>query len=299
MLLGGRKYSLNAQPGYDNSEYLNENIRNSVMAYTRDKNMSIVMYKDFVKFLGEKGIVAKVEFPPVPINTFERLMYIAKYFHEADSKISDLSEKLWVSDRTISNDLKKLQGDDPIQVCGKKFCIPDTERKNGTLKFESTAHPIFLTENLTQVMVLLKGLKKMSEDDLYKNYAIESASEIWNQLSDYAHRRIKVVLSDLSSEDLSWYESLESERTDSFYTEKKCSTINNSGTAVVMYCIKNEKKFFVEYQETEDNVVYYKDCVVDGYGEDGKSIIVTCSAGKKELILSKILKSAHTVEELL
>ena len=55
-------------------------------------------------------------------------MFIAKYLQDENNRISDLTGKLWVSERTIEEDMKRLRDDvDPIQVCGKKFFISGTE----------------------------------------------------------------------------------------------------------------------------------------------------------------------------
>ena len=54
-----------------------------------------------------------------------------------------------------------------IQICGKVFHIDEVERIRGKIHFSSTAHPLFLTENLSQVIVMLKGLKTMAGNPLY------------------------------------------------------------------------------------------------------------------------------------
>ena len=97
-------------------------------------------------------------------------MFIAKYLQDKEHRISELPDILWVNSRTIEEDLSRLRGiNDPIQVCGKKFYISDTVRQDGRISFQSTAHPIFLAENLTQVLILLKGLR-----EIYAGYVAES-----------------------------------------------------------------------------------------------------------------------------
>lgn len=299
ILLGKKAYSLNSQYGSDESEYLAENIKISVQAYTSDKDMAISMYKDFVEFLRKKGYKIDITFPPIPVNnSFERQMFIAKYFHEENNLIKDLPEILWVGEKTLREDIKKLSGEDPIQVCGKKFCIPDMEKTKGKVVFASTLHPIFLSENLTQIIVMLKGLKAMAENPLYENYAKESASEIWNQLSAYARRRIRTVFKDIMPEELSWYESLKSNREESFYTEEMCGKANYFGCGIVLDCIKNEKSFAVEYSEDGKSVCYINCRVIPNtYRRD--CVMVECNAGEKTLFFNKIIRSAYTPEELL
>lgn len=302
LLTGKVSYSLVSQPGYNESNYLPENIRSCVKAYTSSKDTMIQMYRDFISFLKNKGIDVNIEFPPVPVsNTFERLMFVSKYLQDANHRIGDLEDILWVSSRTIEDDLRRLRGlEDPIQICGKKFIIPDTERKNGRMKFASTAHPIFLTENLTQVIVMLKGLKAMSEDSLYRSYVHETASDIWNQLSDYAKKRIHFVLSELIPDDLTWYESLEADRTgDSFFTERACSQVDFKGSSVILDCLKNGKSFCVEY-EAENTVVLYKDCWINPRKlyRNPNRVTVDCGGESITLILNRVIRSAYTPEEL-
>ena len=104
------------------------NIPACVKAYSRDKDNAIRMFREFVDCLETKGIqFGEIKFPPIPVsNSFERLMFIAKYLQDEKSRVDDLQDVLWISSRQVEEDLKRLRGvDDPIQVCGKKFYIPD------------------------------------------------------------------------------------------------------------------------------------------------------------------------------
>ena len=297
LIKGDGKYSLKSQFDYTNSECLAYNIELSVKRYTRDKDIAINNYKDFCAFLKSKGVEVVVSFPPISVsNSFERLMFISKYLQDPRHKVSELQDLLWVSERTINDDLTKLRGldNDPIQICGKVFKIDDLERGRDVVYFPSTAHPLFLTPNLTQVLVTLKGLKAMSDDPLYAEYARLAATDIWEQLSDYAKTRIHFVLSELLPEDLDWYENLRKQDDEYFYSEYRCSPNGN----VFLDCIKNEKLFCVEY-DTDDGVCLYNDCMfVPGSMEDG-SFEVDSNKGKVRLHFEKILRSAYTAEELM
>lgn len=300
LIIGDASYSLKSQYDYTNSEVLADSIKESVKGYTRDKDMAIKVYRHFLNFLKGKGVdvCAAINcFPEIAIsNSFERLMYISKYLQDPNHKVSELQDKLWVSDTTIKTDLRKLRGEDkdPIQVCGKKFIINDIERGRDVVYFSSTAHPLFLTPNLTQVLVTLKGLKSMSDDPLYSEYARLMATDIWEQLSDYAKARIHFVLSELLPEDLTWYESLKKEDKDSFYSEYRCSTNGN----VFLDCMKNEKTFCIEY-EGDSGVCLYNNCLFVPQSIDNESFEVNCDKGKVRLYFDKILKSAYSVEELM
>lgn len=298
LLIEGKPYSLNSQMGWGNADMLRTNIPACVKAYSRDKDNAIRMFRELVEFLKEKGVqVDEIQFPPIPVsNSFERLMYIAKYLQEPKNRIAELEDNLWVSSRQIEEDLRRLRGvDDPIQVCGKSFYIPDTERRNSRITFASTAHPIFLTENLTQVLVTLKGLKLMAEDPAFTPYAEQTGAEIWNQLSNYAKERIRFVLGELLPEDLSWYESLSEPAPDrNFHTEEMCGRVQSN---VVMDSYKNGKSFCVEYDDSCERI-FYKDChIVPGTLRGGK-VEVETEGEKVTLILDQIVRSAYTIEEL-
>ena len=74
-------------------------------------------------------------------------------------------------------------------------------RQRGRIQFTTTVHPLFLTFNITQVIATLKGLKHMCEDPILGNYALISAKSIWQQLSDYAKKRILYVTEHLLPDD--------------------------------------------------------------------------------------------------
>ncbi len=296
LINGDNAYSLKNRGGYPDSEYLASCIEESVRAYTRNKDIAIKIYKDLKKFLEGKGIKIDINFPTIAIsNSFERLMFIAKYLQDPKHKVSELQDILWVSERTINEDLSKLRGigNDSIQICGKKFKIDDLERHRDTVYFPSTAHPLFLTPNLTQALVTLKGLKAMCDDPLYAEYARLLAADIWEQLSDYAKERIHFVFSKLLPEDLSWYESLQKKDDECFYPETRCGTRVN-----ILDYMKNEKQFCVEYNG-DTGVCLYKDCRFIPRTYDGTSIEVTCNQGRVRLYFDKVLRSAYSIEELL
>lgn len=300
LLKGKKSYCLPQMPGYEESEYLDANIRDSVKALPRGKDTAVSVYKKLVLFLKTKGIDVSAVFPPVPIDSsFERQMFIAKYLQDEDARIEHLEDILWVSERTVSQDLQRLYrgAGDPIQICGRPFFIPDSKREKGQIRSASTVHPLFLAENLTQVIVMLKGLRHMAENPVYARYAEATASDIWQQLSDYAKKRIHFVLTELLPEDLTWYEGLQ-DRNDHFITERDCSVNGN----VWMDCIKNGKPFFVEYRE-DGGTVFYEDCIFiprSLQSSDEEIIIeVQSRQGIKTLQSSRVIRSVYSIEELI
>ena len=295
LLLTESREALLVQPGFEESEYLESNMRGSVKSCVRGKDTAIQVYKDLCDYLKSQGVDVHVQFPPVPVdNTFERLMFLAKYLQDPETKISELPDLLWVSERTIEADLQRLRGlNDPIQICGKPFVVEDVERSAGHVRFASTAHPIFLTENLTQILIMLKGLKKMAADPLYRRYAEASAADIWEQLSDYAQNRIRFVLENLMAEDLAWYDSLarKVEQRRAYMTEREASVSRN----VILDCLKNGKPFCMEYME-EDGPVIYEECFI--LSLQGHVAEIRTGGELKRIDLDRLLRSSYTPEEL-
>lgn len=268
-------------------------IKESVRKYTRNKETAIAIYKVVIQYLQEfHGIEIAIAFPPIPIsNTFERVMFITKYLQDPDHRIGELEEVLWVSSKTIEEDLKLLRGEseNSIQICGNTFRIPDTTRSKGQLSFASTAHPFFLTSNLTQVLVMLKGLKEMSKQPIYEGYAKSMARSIWQQLSDYAKARIFYVGEHLMLEDMEWYRLLEGESGESFFSERMCSSV---GANVMLECLKSGDCCYIEYLEDTGEKAYYKECTVTCIRKE--QCIIVQDGIEYVLELSGILRSAYS-----
>ena len=215
-----------------------------------------------------------------------------------DQILDDLSDELWVSTRTLEEDLARLRGTvDPIQICGIPFVVSDVTRGRGKVEFASTVHPLFLTMNITQVIATLKGLQHMAQDPLMEAYAQVTASQIWMQLSTYAKERILYVADALLTEDASWYRSLQSDADTRFQTEYQCS--HTIGCGVLMDCLKNKKSCFVEYRCDDGNVVFYENCFVR-FGRGGtEEVDLQCDSGAFTIASAQVLRSAYSKEELI
>ena len=287
---------------YGNEEFAPDafacSIAESVKAYSSVKDSAINIYKIFVSYIESKmNVKIDICFPPIPIsNTFERLMFISKYLQNESNLISDIEDILWIGNRTVEEDLNVLRGNkDPIQICGRQFVIDDTTRRYGRLQFASTVHPFFLTCNITQVIVTLKGLKQMSENPLYKSYAISTARAMWEQLSDYAKNRIFYVCENILVDELEWYKKLDTDtkRNNSFYSESYCSTI---GDNVVCECMKAGESCCIEYN-TDDKSEFYTDCKVLKYVDNG--FVIKYKDEELTLERDRILRSAYTKDQLI
>ena len=273
----------------------------TIQSYTSSKRSAIRIFRIFMDFLKEEyGFEGKVTFPEIDISSsFERQMYLAKMIQNEEYDVESLSGKLWVSQRTLEEDLSRIRGisNDPIQICGKPFVVKGIERRNGKVISPSTVHPFFLTFNLTQVIATLKGLRVMSLEPAMKQYAIGSAAAIWQQLSDYAKERILYVMTEIMPEEISWYRELDDVATEMFKTEFQYSS--TEGAEMIMHCMKSDRIFFAEYEKEDGDSILLSNCRCVPRSYTGHEVEVTSDQGNHVLLFSNILRSSYTKEGLI
>jgi len=288
----------------DAKECIALDIRATIKSYARCKDNAIRIFQEYIGFLKSNyGCNIDIDFPPIPVSiSLERQMYILKLLQDRpEMSVEDVSELLLISERTVEADFAKLKGldDDPLQVMGQRLVV-EFDRTNGEIKFPSTVHPLFLTNNLTQIISLLEGLKVQEVKPGFENYARNSAKTMWAQLSDYARNRIIEICCPLLSLDAAWYKELDLEVSqivdkDLFLSERQCSRIEGAGC--VLDCLKNQKSCVVEYLSEDEKVDLYQVSKVTDYNTG--SVWVDVDGRIIELELDKILRSAYSIEELL
>lgn len=290
-------YTVRGDYLYDAEEYAAV-VKDVVSRYTSNKDALIDVLKAYNGYLEhEHGLEIKIDYPPIPIsNTFERLMFIAKFLQDRNHKISELPDLLWQSSRTIEGDLAKLQGrdGDALQVCGREFIVDEMSRSRGRMDFGSTVHPFFLTCNLTQVIVTLEGLKEMCKKPEYKGYALPMAQSIWEQLSDYGKERIYFVTENLLNQEVSWYKTLDGKDSHSFHTERECSQM---GEHVLIDCLKNGEKrtCVIEYGDATHKEFLEEVSIIELL-EEGWKVSV---AGKEQILdREKIIRCSYHKENM-
>ena len=273
-------------------------IRETVRSYSSSKATAIAVLKAFQDHVEDKyGIKADISYPKVDIsNPFERMMYIVKFLQDSEKTTSDLYDEVWVSERTLEDDMANLRGKEPLQVIGKTLLVKDVERSDGKVLFSSTVHPLFLTLNLSQALTMLKGLQKMEREPLCSEFAKVTAAAIWSQLSDYGRNRLLKVLEELLGEDTRWYESLGSVEPELFSTESEIGGMSTK--SAILDCMKNKKPFNVEYQ-SEDGPRWLTGCRVLPRSFTGEGISVISDGKEHFLIYDKIIKVSNLLENLL
>lgn len=225
-------------------------IKDAVKNANNGKDTLIGIFRGFTDFLANQNVNVPISYPPIPLsNAFERQMYILKYFQKKSRTMSSLQDKLWVSSRTLEDDLQVLRnyGDEPVRLLQQEITVP-LLRDDGEIGFKSTAHPILLVPNLTQVMIQLEGLRAMCENPLYKGYAHALAENIWSQLTDYAKDRLRHVVTNVLHQDDSWYEALSDAAQPLFRDERDPSFLHGE----IMNHFKMQKPFYIYLHNVEE-----------------------------------------------
>jgi hypothetical protein len=266
-------------------------IKDSVSSYTRKKLNLINIYKQYIDFLqSEYGIKVDIKFPPVFNNDFDRQMYIIKSLHQRRYSAAELGEELWLSERTITNDLVAME--DGISILGQQMRITRVENVYHQ-KGLNTIHPIFLSANLTQVVVMLKGLESQAQDQAYREYAVRLAANIWRELSDYGRQRILDIYQKLNLNP-EWFDLLEERRNNSLYSsEAGCSYEQGAGN--VLDYLKNGKPCTIEIR-TGKNTKILADCRIRDYS--GDEITVEHASALQHIPIKSVVKVTRYSQEI-
>lgn len=153
----------------------------------------------------------------------------------------------------------------------------------------NTIHPIFLAANLTQIVVLLRGLEHQAQDEAYKEYALRLAANIWGELSDYGRNRIMTVSEQLNL-NRSWFEMLEEKRHTGLYSsEANCS--HEYGKANIIYFLKNGKHCTIEI-DNGDGTEVLEDCLIKSHSS-GNNLSVLHQGDKLLISIDSIISASE------
>lgn len=254
-------------------------IKESVASYVKDHNTAIDIYKRYITFVKKNYfVILDVDFPPTFNSRFDRQMYIVKSIHQRKYQAAEIAGELWFNERTISGDLQELE--DGITILGQKLKIykQDLIYRNTGL---NTVHPIFLAANLTQIVVLLRGLEQQGQDPAYHEYAVRLAANIWSELSDYGRNRIMTVSEQLNL-NITWFDMLEEKRNKGLYsTEANCSY--NKGAGSVLDFLKNGKRCAIEINGLS-GIEIIENCFIKAYLPSPANQLTVLHQGKELII---------------
>ena len=228
-------------------------LRDIICTMKRKSGEEYLILNDFFAFLWDRCRVEIKHFDR-QLTSLERQLSIAKDMHDFNQARTfdrhTVAEKYLVSDRTIDNDLAALR--EGISVMDQKLALKNFRLKNHKVTAVSTMHPLFLTQNLTQIICMLEGLRMMKDNWTMASYVETTAVNIWCQLSDYARDRITGTPVDMMGLDASWYKEIshraESVKDKMFYDEKEAG----DGFGLLMYALKGSLPCSVCYIDPDD-----------------------------------------------
>ena len=229
-------------------QMLRTSLQDIICAMKRKSGEEYLVCNDFFAWLEDR---CKVRVKPFDrqLTPLERQLSIARDLHDfnraGEFDRNEAARKYLVSERTIDADLAALH--DGICVMDQKLALQDFQLRNKKVTAVSTMHPLFLTQNLTQIVCMLEGLRRMEDSWTLHSYARRSAVSIWCQLSSYARDRILETLTDLMDLDRAWYEGIDEEADSQkgrmFYTETEAS----DSFGRLMYALKGDLPCSVVY----------------------------------------------------
>lgn len=255
----------------------------SVQRYTHNKLKARTVYEDFLAFVQSKhNVTISPAFPTIPASSdLERRLLITKMLQGKPKygNQAQLAQDFGVSVRTISKDFDALSGglaDKHLCFLGHSLKI-NYEKVNGKYWTPSSLNPLFLALNLTQALTMLEGLRRMSSDKPFQQYAEVTAGIIWNQLSLYTQNRITEELSQKLDLDADWYNALEEVNVTSFMPE------NQFNKNIILDCLKNGKPVNVLVRSGNDGILPYENCCITDYCGHSLKLLLN---DKSEIVIS-------------
>lgn len=236
-----------------------------------DKALGKEIYSNLVKYLNTNyafDINIDEILDEVIGSPEERCVYILRETERTNDSgekmsLTDIASKLGCTTRTLQKDVKMMT-EQGFRLLGLNIKLVDDRDK--VLEMESTPHPIVMMQNISQIMVMLEGLRAMESISAYRSYARSTAINIWNQLTEYTQDKILDAIELLNKDSgdiIKWYLYLkrEGEEHRAFQTEMSNSEGNISSQ--IMYLAKNQKPFTITYKN-EENIINAKDCMIEG-----------------------------------
>ena len=276
-------------------------IKETVMSLTADKSMAIKRCKLFIQWLRKNTTEdIHVEWPPIDVSSrIDRLVFIMRTLHERPGNIAAfLSEKLWMSERTIEDDLSSIQYDEleGTSFLDQSFHMNGIARARGSIHFLSSVHPMLLMENLTSVVVMLQALLEKARNAACKEWAMLTACHAWNQLTDYAKGHVTRVMNAAypqgDSVRLLFDELREMRAEESFRAEED---IRREAASQLMYCWKAECPCEVICREMDGSMtVYHGVPMTDCHNED--SVRLRLASGEEISLSFDIIASSRAMQ---
>ncbi|MGN1033027.1 MAG: hypothetical protein ACI4PU_06155 [Intestinibacter sp.] len=257
--------TLDLEIKYTDAKQIREDIIDVIIKEKNSKEKFRLVYSEYIKFMNKtyfynQHVSKRIKPIPPYYSALERRILIAKKMH-SNFDLHKIAREFFVSDRMIQEDLAILKKGD-MTFLNRKLKVQYESRYRENVKMKSKAHPLFLVENLTQIIAMLNGLSYVSKESIesgkdseYKEYAEETAISIWMQLSDDAKSTILNERVDELNLDKEWYNKI----SEAAELEIQKLEIQNSRSIfkieedfsedVYLYVLKDRKPCTIEYKD--------------------------------------------------
>lgn len=273
----------------NDSKELEASITSALSSFQKvDKNPLADFYRDFVKHINDNyNLNIAVDIPTnLPHNKFELRILIIKLLQYMPMSADDVAEKAYVTKETASTYLRELSSPDPqkgLFLGGKKVEIV-FDRPNNKYSLSETLHPLVLTPNLMQVILLIKGLFTVQNDG-YETMTKDTAANIWNQLSEAGQNMIKEKANECNFP-LEWVLSVPQKTVVPYRTEIDYIEINrNENILNVPHIIKQRRPMRVIYKEDNNEQMFIFECAWAELTYDKKYMEMQDMAGQSRVIM--------------
>jgi DNA-binding Lrp family transcriptional regulator len=314
ILLGDEKYSLVMQAKIAGamekniikkmdktmlSTYITEAVGDSLqsMRSFNDRIFGKEIYNEMAYYLNE-NYEYKIDLNSVNevvIETSEeRCLYLLRETErenndEGKKTMTEIADELGCSRRVLEKDIKKMT-EQGFKLLGMNIKLIDEDEN--IFKMGSTPHPLILMQNISQIFVLLEGLRAMEKISAFSSFARATSCSIWNQLTKYTKEKIMDAVEKLgeNQQNITWYFDLDSESKEysRFITEIESCEGNSSSQ--LMYLGKNGGLCNITYIDNKDSETTINECsVVHYHPYYGKATVKTLD-GQYEIDDDKIVE---------
>lgn len=224
----------------------------------------------------------------------ERCVYLLRQTERQNDNggrktLRDISDELGCSTRSLQKDVKKMT-EQGFKLMGLNIKLVSEEQN--ILEMESTPHPVILMQNISQLVVMLEGLRAMTKIKAYENSANSTAVDIWNQLTEYTRTKILDVVEKLDTikDTMDWYDSIDMEGK---YQSRFLTEFENCGEnpiSKLMFLMKNGKQFNLIYVNDGGKQITLGDCQIIKYFINNHNLTVKTPKGDYEIIDEKIIE---------
>ncbi|MGM9535768.1 MAG: hypothetical protein ACI3VR_10965 [Intestinibacter sp.] len=252
--------TLDLEIKYTDVKQIREDIIDVIIKEKNSKEKFRLVYSEYIKFMNKtyfynQHVSKKIKQIPPYYSALERRILIAKKMH-SNFNLHKIAREFFVSDRMIQEDLAILKKGD-MTFLNRKLEVQYESRYRENVKMKSKAHPLFLVENLTQIIAMLNGLSYVSKESIesgkdseYKEYAEETAISIWMQLSDDAKSTILDERVDELNLDKEWYNRISETAELEIQNSKPIFKIEEDFSEdIYLDVLKNRKPCTIKYKD--------------------------------------------------